>query len=313
MSIGDGTRTPESENEWESNLREEWKGNQAERLVELESQAQEEHDKAMRELNARVEKGIIMAHDAESYRARLVMKMENYKRRIKKVLDDEVEQMLERERGLRKLSTGAIGLDSSELDESFIREQEEIFRQIQQGSASSREPPTPTAVPPRPPPAPPSPASTRSESRPAVWKPPSQTPDLSRSSSRYTPQAPQLAHRSSSGATSLSGSLFPQRPGQTSYHTWIPDSAYGPIHDEPEEMSGEDTEEPEEEGESGSGGEEESGSEEEEEGTSEEEDSYQYASSTEWMYGRVGNVPTKSAPLNIVQTGGRRSTSGSNR
>lgn len=284
-SVADGTRTSESEGEWEKNLRKTLEEGQRERLAELEDQAQDEHDKLLRELNIRVEEGVVTPYEADLHRARLVEKLENYWREIKKALEDELEQTLERERGLRKLTMGAIDFDSSELPETLMREQEELLRMFKQEYAPTKASLTPTVPPFRPPSAPDSHASTRPQRRPVLRKlSSSQTPDPSRSSSQYRSQAPQLTHQTSSGMASTTSSLFSQRPdrascsGQTSYGARVPDTVYGTVHEELEEMSGEDVEESEESEEESGSSEGEGSSEKDEEGFPEEKVSYQYGS-----------------------------------
>ena len=118
-SIDDGTRTPESdEDEWERSLRAELRENQAERLADLERQVQEEYERDLGVLNEHTERGLVLPkHDAEQFRAKLQIRFDARRRRIRRPLE-EAEQVLAGKRGIKKLSLGAVnflGLRNSSL------------------------------------------------------------------------------------------------------------------------------------------------------------------------------------------------------
>ncbi|THH06858.1 hypothetical protein EW145_g3793, partial [Phellinidium pouzarii] len=176
-----GARTPEeAESDWIREFRAELKARQAERLRELETQAEAEFRRASADFEDKARARNIPHKELEAGFTQLNATFDAQCRRIRRLLREEEDAMVERERNVRKVSMGD-GVDSPELMDALIREQEEILKSFQPHGEHARapsQPPTPTSAPPQShTPSLASPASfqtpSRSSSRPApaVWKP----------------------------------------------------------------------------------------------------------------------------------------------
>ena len=117
-SVDDEACTPEDKDEWEHSLRAELRENQVERFADLERQVQQEYERDLGVLNEHTERGLVLPkHDAEQFRAKLQIRFDARRRRIRRPLE-EAEQVLAGKRGIKKLSLGAVnflGLRNSSL------------------------------------------------------------------------------------------------------------------------------------------------------------------------------------------------------